>query len=105
MALLGCLWRRRAMASPHRRRCGDRARVGGQYPCPHPSFGVAGISRRSRWGAAVIPVPSGERVLLAVGRTDMRKGMNGLALQVQKSGCSAIRVLAIFLFFAANAVI
>ncbi len=31
-------------------------------------------------GAAVIPVPSGVRVWLAVGRTDMRKGMNGLAL-------------------------
>jgi transposase len=28
----------------------------------------------------VIPVPSGVRVWLAVGRTDMRKGMNGLAL-------------------------
>jgi hypothetical protein len=30
----------------------------------------------------VIPVPSGVLVWLAVGRTDMRKGMNGLALQV-----------------------
>src|SRR3979411_1644628 len=30
------------------------------------------------------PVPSGVRVWLAVGRTDMRKGMNGLALQVQQ---------------------
>jgi len=30
----------------------------------------------------MIPVPSGVRVWLAVGRTDMRKGMNGLALQV-----------------------
>ena len=29
----------------------------------------------------MIPVPSGVRVWLAVGRTDMRKGMNGLALQ------------------------
>src|SRR5216684_642494 len=34
--------------------------------------------------AAMIPVPSGVRVWLAVGRTDMRKGMNGLALQVQQ---------------------
>jgi transposase-like protein len=34
--------------------------------------------------AAVILVPSGVRVWLAVGRTDMRKGMNGLALQVQE---------------------
>jgi transposase len=32
----------------------------------------------------MIPVPSGVRVWLAVGRTDMRKGMNGLALQVQR---------------------
>ena len=33
----------------------------------------------------MIPVPSGVRVWLAVGRTDMRKGMNTLALQVQES--------------------
>ena len=33
----------------------------------------------------MIPVPSGVRVWLAVGRTDMRKGMNGLALQVQEA--------------------
>ena len=32
----------------------------------------------------MIPVPSGMRVWLAVGRTDMRKGMNGLALQIQE---------------------
>jgi transposase len=32
----------------------------------------------------MIPVPSGVRVWLAAGRTDMRKGMNGLALQVQR---------------------
>jgi transposase len=32
----------------------------------------------------MIPVPSGVRVWLAVGRTDMRKGMNRLALQVQQ---------------------
>jgi transposase len=32
----------------------------------------------------MIPVPSGVRVWLAVGRTDMRRGMNGLALQVQE---------------------
>ena len=31
-----------------------------------------------------VPVRSGVRVWLAVGRTDMRKGMNGLALQVQQ---------------------
>jgi transposase len=33
----------------------------------------------------MIPVPSGVRVWLAVGRTDMRKGMKGLALQVQQA--------------------
>ena len=33
----------------------------------------------------MIPVPSGVRVWLAVGRTDMRRGMNGLAPQVQEA--------------------
>src|SRR4030095_15760003 len=32
----------------------------------------------------MIPVPSDVRVWLAVGRTDMRRGMNGLARQVQE---------------------
>jgi|SRR3984893_18086243 transposase len=33
----------------------------------------------------MIPVPSNVRVWLAVGRTDMRRGMHGLALQVQET--------------------
>jgi len=33
----------------------------------------------------MIPFPLGVRVWLAVGRTDMRRGMNGLALQVQEA--------------------
>jgi transposase len=33
----------------------------------------------------VIPVPTGVHVWLAVGYTDMRCGMNGLALQVQET--------------------
>ena len=33
----------------------------------------------------MIAFPSSVRVWLAVGRTDMRRGMNGLALQVQQS--------------------
>ena len=33
----------------------------------------------------MIPVPSDVRVWLAVGRTDLRRGMNGLALQVQEA--------------------
>jgi transposase len=36
-------------------------------------------------GTPMIPVPSGARVWLAVGRTDMRRGMNGLALRVQEA--------------------
>ena len=33
----------------------------------------------------MIPTPSDERVWLAIGRTDMRRGMNGLALQAQEA--------------------
>ncbi len=33
----------------------------------------------------MIPVPSHVRIWLAVGRTDMRRGMQGLALQVQEA--------------------
>jgi transposase len=33
----------------------------------------------------MIPVPGNVRVWLATGKTDMRKGMNSLALQVQQS--------------------
>ncbi|QKD17325.1 IS66 family insertion sequence element accessory protein TnpB [Mesorhizobium sp. NZP2077] len=33
----------------------------------------------------MIPVPSQVRIWLAVGRTDMRRGMQGLALQVQET--------------------
>ena len=33
----------------------------------------------------MIPVPTGVHVWLAVGYTDMRRGMNGLALQVQET--------------------
>ncbi len=33
----------------------------------------------------MIPVPGGVRVWLAVGYTDMRRGMNSLALQIQQA--------------------
>ena len=33
----------------------------------------------------MIPIASGVRVWLAVGRTDMRRGMNGLALHIQEA--------------------
>jgi transposase len=32
----------------------------------------------------MIPLPSGTRVWLATGHTDMRRGMQGLSLQVQE---------------------
>jgi transposase len=52
----------------------------------HPGFDpgrVGGGGGQSAVGA-MIPVPSGVRVWLAVGHTDMRRGMNSLALQVQE---------------------
>lgn len=33
----------------------------------------------------MIPIPAGTRVWLAVGRTDMRRGFDGLAAQVQQT--------------------
>ena len=51
----------------------------------------------------MIPVPSGVRVWLAVGHTDMRRGMNSLALQVQE-GLKRDPHAAIFMFSAANGV-
>ena len=44
----------------------------------------------------MIAPPSGTKVWLAVGRTDMRKGFDGLALHVQRSSGS-IRTAATFL--------
>ena len=35
-------------------------------------------------GSAMIPVPTGIRVWIAAGHTDMRRGMNGLSLLVQE---------------------
>ena len=36
-------------------------------------------------GAPMIPIPSGMQVWIATGVTDMRRGMNGLSLQVQEA--------------------
>ena len=36
----------------------------------------------------MIPVPGGVRVWLAVGRTDMRRGMNGLAIEAAAPSAS-----------------
>jgi transposase len=64
----------------------DRDRVG-RWP---PGAGgqrreSACTSARAGGVARMIPVPAGVRVWLANGHTDMRKGMNGLALQVQQA--------------------
>lgn len=57
-----------------------RIRVGAGFDGPTDAAARARCAR-----SAMIPVPSGVRVWLAVGRSDMRKGMNSLALQVQES--------------------
>src|SRR5215470_2614820 len=66
-------------SAPHRRRrkkAGDRDRAGERLPGsrrPRCRRGGTGTGAR-RAGETMIPVPSGVRVWLAVGRTDMRKG-------------------------------
>ena len=51
----------------------------------------------------MIPVPSGARVWLATGHTDMRKGFDGLALMVQET-FGVIRTAATYSSFGADAV-
>jgi transposase len=65
---------------------GNRDRVRGQRSPAHPGLdpGWVGGGRGQSVIGAMIPVPSGMRVWLAVGHTDMRRGMNSLALQVQE---------------------
>jgi len=71
---------RRTRSGSHR----DRARLReprarrqrGRRRCPS-----AGSERSER---TMIPMPSGVRVWIAAGHTDMRRGMQGLALQVQE---------------------
>jgi hypothetical protein len=47
----------------------------------HPGLGIAGSGGGGDpgGGRAMIPIPSGVRVWLATGHTDMRKGFYGLA--------------------------
>jgi hypothetical protein len=61
---------------------GDRNRVREEGAHAHPGFdpGRIGIGGGQSIVGAMIPVPSGVRVWLAVGHTDMRRGMNSLAL-------------------------
>ena len=65
---------------------GDRGRVYRQGSGADTGLGPGGIGGGCGQGAvaAMIPVPSGVRVWLAVGHTDMRRGMNSLAVQVQE---------------------
>src|SRR3546814_13558080 len=49
----------------------------------HRGRGIAGADSRGLEGAAMIP--PGARVWIAMGHTDMRKGMQGLALLVQQA--------------------
>ena len=76
--------RRGGGGSTGKRADGDRA--GGRSPCDRRSGGrpVCAGPRDRGAGAAMIPVPSGVRVWLATGVTDMRRGMNTLALQVER---------------------
>ena len=57
-------------------RAGDRT---------HPRWRIAWVGvGRVAVDQAVIPVPSGVRIWIATGHTDMRKGMRSLALQIQQ---------------------
>ena len=56
-----------------------RVRIAASAPKELASAVIAALA------APMIPVPTGVRVWLAVGHTDMRRGMNGLALQVQEA--------------------
>ena len=62
---------------------GGRMRISGSVAC----FDGLGADEGAREGqaATMIPAPSGARVWLAAGHTDMRKGFDGLALLVQET--------------------
>jgi len=61
---------------------GVRMRITGAVDTAALTAAGRGAGRRS---AAMIPVASGVRVWIATGHTDMRRGMNTLALQVQEA--------------------
>src|ERR1700746_2974298 len=64
---------------------GDRDRACRHGSSAHCGIDAAGISSGGGQGAApMIPLRSDVRVWIATGHTDMRRGMNGLALQVQE---------------------
>src|SRR5690606_14333591 len=61
----------------------DSDRAAGRRPGQHRGLGIAGADSRGLEGAAMIP--PGARVWIAMGHTDMRKGMQGLALLAQQA--------------------
>ena len=96
-------------SSPHHRRARSRSRcaAGPRYGSRAPSIRRPSRRWSARAGGAPAPVitlPAGTRVWLAAGRTDMRKGFDGLALQVQEV-LARIRTRAICLSSAAGAAI
>ena len=56
------------------------------HPGGHRRDGTDSFGHGYAAGAAVIPVPTGVQIWIATGHTDMRRGMRGLALQVQELG-------------------
>ena len=62
---------------------GGRMRITGPVDAPTVSALIEGAGEGQ--AAAMIPIPSGARVWLATGHTDMRKGFDGLALLVQET--------------------
>ena len=57
-------------------------RISGAVDAATVSAAIAALTGRR---AVTIPIPSGARVWLATGHTDMRKGFDGLALLVQET--------------------
>lgn len=87
-AVIACEQRRPAAASPTSSLGGGRDRAAGRA-----AGGCGGVDGCGRPGAPcasdraamTMPLPSGARVWLATGHTDMRKGFDGLALLVQET--------------------
>ncbi|MFD1104039.1 IS66 family insertion sequence element accessory protein TnpB, partial [Sphingobium olei] len=70
----------------HARAAGCHSRAFPRRPGEHLQFGVADHGSGCHQGLGpMIPIPSGVRVWLALGHTDMRRGMRSLALQVQQT--------------------
>ena len=88
-------WWSRNLAAALSSRAGQQRRVDRDRVCGRGSDADHGHGRcgdadgrgggTGRWTAAVIPIASGVRVWIATGHTDMRRGMNSLALLVQEA--------------------